>query len=572
MLKKLSIQQFVIIDKLEINFQPSLTILTGETGAGKSILLGAMGLILGEPSKPEAIRQGSDEAVIEALFAPSRDQLVWKFLMEQGLVKESDTEFLIHRTITTDGREDIRFNGKPIERELLEEIGTFLVEIHGQFANQNLTNPANQLKWLDLSGDFPPEVFKNVADALHNVHRYTKELEEEKIFLARHKGLAGRKVEDLIRKFNKIGMKKDFNEEIKAEYDVLLRAKETSEAFQRILGQLIAGNGVVVSLSTANRTLASQKNLDNEKMVDLTRFLAASLDNARKAVDEMNRIIPEYEIDTDPIYRCEKILAILDEISRETKIPFEGLSDLYEETDEKYQRMRNGRERLAELQDLLIGAKNDYRHHAHILTEKRIVAGKALSEAITAELPPLKLMKAEFDVLVEEKPDIEWTDRGFNEVTFIARMNPGTPFSPIAKTASGGEMARMVLALKVILQKVQTTPTLIFDEVDTGIGGPAAAAVGERIAQLADNTQVLVITHSPQVASRGHQHLHVSKKTDGMTTTSTVSTLSPEERIDEISRMLAGDTLTAESKAAAKSLIDEALAAAKLRQQKSGKE
>ena len=200
------------------------------------------------------------------------------------------------------------------------------------------------------------------------------------------------------------------------------------------------------------------------------------------------------------------------------------------------------------------------------------MAGKALSEAITAELPPLKLMKAEFDVLVEEKPDIEWTDRGFNEVTFIARMNPGTPFSPIAKTASGGEMARMVLALKVILQKVQTTPTLIFDEVDTGIGGPAAAAVGERIAQLADNTQVLVITHSPQVASRGHQHLHVSKKTDGMTTTSTVSTLSPEERIDEISRMLAGDTLTAESKAAAKSLIDEALAAAKLRQQKSGKE
>lgn len=126
----------------------------------------------------------------------------------------------------------------------------------------------------------------------------------------------------------------------------------------------------------------------------------------------MNRIIPEYEIDTDPIYRCEKILAILDEISRETKVPFEGLSDLYEETDEKYQRMRNGRERLAELQDLLIGAKNDYRHHAHILTEKRIVAGKALSEAITAELPPLKLMKAEFDVLVEEKPDIEWTDRG----------------------------------------------------------------------------------------------------------------------------------------------------------------
>ncbi len=173
----------------------------------------------------------------------------------------------------------------------------------------------------------------------------------------------------------------------------------------------------------------------------------------------------------------------------------------------------------------------------------------------------MKLNKAEFRVKVEEKINMPWTERGINEVTFMGRMNPGMPFSPISETASGGELARMMLALKVVVQRVQTIPTLVFDEVDTGIGGAAAAAVGERLALLADTTQVLVITHSAQVAARGQQHLHVSKKSDAASTTSVVRTLSIQERTDEISRMLAGEEITSESQAAAKRLIDEASAA-----------
>jgi DNA repair protein RecN (Recombination protein N) len=564
MLKRLTIEQFVIIDRLELDFKPGLTVLTGETGAGKSILLDAMGQILGEASAPEAIRAGSTEAKLSATFAPPSDNPVWKFLRDNNLADPAQGEFTIYRTVVLVGEDEIKIGEKPVSVDLLNKLGTYLVEIHGQFANQSLLDPDNQLKLLDLSGAFPPEIFDNVRNALHDVRRYTQELQEENDFLANHKREAP-KIEEVVRQFEKLGMKTGFIEETKKKYDRLLTAKVTSEAFQDILAQLIAANGVVMTLSSANNILTRNKNLDTNKMATLSEHLTTSLEHARAAVTEMRRIAPEYDIDTAPIYALEDILGGLQKISKEHKIKFDDLAEYYEVQSTKLNRIKGGREKIAELQDLLIKSKNTYRHHAHILTEKRTAAGLVLSQAITAELAPLKLARAEFSVKVEEQANMPWTELGLNKVTFTARMNPGQPFSPVSETASGGELARLILALKVVLQKVQTTTTLVFDEVDTGIGGAAAAAVGERIAQLADKTQVLVITHSPQVASRNDQHLHVAKQSDGITTTSSVRMLPVNESIDEISRMLAGDVITPESHAAAKSLVDEAKAAAEIR-------
>lgn len=566
MFKKLVIDQFVIIDHLELDLREGLTILTGETGAGKSILLDATGLVLGDESERGSIRQGAPQADIRATFAPVNSHPIWDFLSHQGLVGRADTDFTVHRILKPDGNDSITLNNKPIELDLLKKIGTYLVEIHGQFANQSLLEPDNQLTLLDLSGGFEPEVFSNVANALADVRRYTRELEEENTFLATHKRQMMH-IDAVMKKFDSIDMKKGFLEEVQREYAILKTAKETGEAFQNILAQLIAANGVVMGLSAANHFLNANKNLDSEKMEKLSGHLSTALDNARSAVTEMRRIAPEYDIDLAPLHRYEHILDVLEDIGNENKVNFEDLETYWETMSGKYNRFRKGRERLNELQDLLIKSKNTYRHHAHILSEKRIEAGRALSEAITAELAPLKLLKAEFLVKVEEDANLEWTERGLNRIIFTARMNPGQPFSPVSETASGGELARLILALKVVLQKVQTIPTLIFDEVDTGIGGAAAAAVGERIAQLADNTQVLVITHSPQVASRNNQHLHVSKSTDGISTTSVVRQLTLDESIDEISRMLAGDTITPESHAAAKSLVDEAKKASLARNQ-----
>lgn len=566
MLKKLHIEQFVIIDTLDLELKPGLTILTGETGAGKSILLDATGLMLGDASDPGAVRNGSNEAIIEGTFALPPTHPVWKYLVDNGLAASPQNEFMVHRNIRRDGGDTIRLNGKPIDTDTLKKVGLFLVEIHGQFANQSLLDPANQLNLLDLSGDFPPEVFKNVADALADVHRFTCELEEENLFIAKNKR-EWPKIEEIIGRFEKIGMREGLIDQVVNEYARLLTAKETSEAFQDILAQLIAANGVVMGLSSANNIITRNQNLEAEKMEKLTGHLSSSLEHARSAVAEMRRLSPEYDIDTRPIERLEAVLEVLKRIAKETKVEFEDLGAYWLEQSTKLNRLRSGRETVAKLQDSLINAKNTYRHHAQILHDKRVVAAKAMSESITAEFAPLKLNKAEFQVTVEANPNLPWTKLGLDQVTFKARMNPGQAFSPVSETASGGELARLILALKVVLQKVVTIPTLIFDEVDTGIGGAAAAAVGERIALLADDTQVLAITHSPQVASRGHQHLHVSKKTDGVSTTSVVRQLTLEERMDELSRMLAGDVITSESHAAAKSLIDEAQKAAEIRRQ-----
>ncbi len=566
MLNRLSIDQFVIIDKLGIDFKPALTVLTGETGAGKSILLDAMGLILGDEPNREAIRSGSEESVIDALFAPREGHPVWQFLIDQELSSPQQKEFTIRRTLARKEKDEMLVNGQNVDLELLKKIGTFLVEIHGQFANQNLLDPAHQLNLLDLFGNYPPEILRNVADSLHDVERYKTELEDERVFIARH-GHEQMQVQKLVERMNELGMKEGHYEFVESEYARLLTAKETSEAFQGVLANLVASSGAEQALVKSNYILERNENLDKVKLATLFQFLSAALKDTRDAISDMTRLAPDYDIDTKPIYELEEKLIGLREIAAENDIDTAELFQFFERMSAKFTRITNSRARIAELDDLLEKSKQAYRKHAHILSEKRTEAAKLLSEEITNELPPLKLNRAQFLVQVEEKPTTPWTVLGYDEVIFMARMNPGMPFSSIADTASGGEMARLILALKVVVQRVQTIPTLVFDEVDTGIGGAAAAAVGERIAKLADTTQVLVITHSPQVASRGQQHLHVSKKTDGVTTTSVVRQLTEQERIDEISRMLAGDTLTTESHAAAQSLIDEADRAAIVRQQ-----
>jgi DNA repair protein RecN (Recombination protein N) len=357
-------------------------------------------------------------------------------------------------------------------------------------------------------------------------------------------------------------------EETKAEFARLMTAKETGLTFQAILSQLIAGNGALKSLRFANTILARQMNADKEKLEKLAQLLAAALENAGAAVDEMERLAPEYEIDTKPLHRLEEALETMKKLAEENRIELENLYELYEDMAGKLRRIRASREQIMRLNNQLIKAQDDYRYHAHILSEKRVIAAKALAIEVNAELAPLRLMNAKFDVIVEEKPQNPWTELGLDVVTFTARMNPGQMFSPVAETASGGELARLVLALKVVLTKVQPKGmTLIFDEIDTGIGGAAAAAVAERLAKLSDLTQLFVITHSPQVASRGGQHKYISKRTDGITTTSVVNDLSDDERIEEISRMLAGETITTESVAAAKSLISEARAGVEKRRQ-----
>ncbi|MEM7618149.1 MAG: AAA family ATPase [Pseudomonadota bacterium] len=566
MLKKLKVTQFVIIDTLDLDFDRGLTIFTGETGAGKSIILGAMGLILGEKARPGSIRAGQDKATFEAVFEPPQGHPVWQFLIDKNLAESGQTTFQINRSIEGEDEAQERFvNQKPISEDLLKEIGEYLVEIHGQTANHTLLGPGNQLRLLDMAGAFPQEFYDNVENSLKAVFDKKKALDEEKKFLAKHKGPAARQIDKCVKTFEEIGMADGFLEDLMAKHKVLKTAKDTSDAFQDILGRMIASNGIIGALGGCIKTLERQP-LDENKISVLKNALDESIRHARVTVEQIGKLAPEYEIDLNPLNEMEQKISKLEGIAEEFEVEFKDLEDFWREMSDKLSRIQNGRENLNKMNDELIQAKNDYRKHAHILTEKRQEAGEKLAAEITAEFAPLKLEKAQFRVQVEEKPEAPWTKLGFNEVTFLARMNPGQAFSPIAETASGGELARMILALKVVLQRVQTTSTLVFDEVDTGIGGAAAAAVGDRISILSDKTQVIVITHSPQVASRGDQHYHISKRSDSETTISKVTVLTHDERIHELSRMLAGGELTDESQAAAKRLIAEAKEAKSSRQ------
>ncbi|MCL2474068.1 MAG: AAA family ATPase [Alphaproteobacteria bacterium] len=558
MLKSLDIEQFVIIDKLHLDFNTGLTVLTGETGAGKSILLDAVGLLWGDEANTESVRHGQEKAVVEGVFQIPEKNPVWEVLAGHGIpFDKAKGTINIKRVTPRAGTGEASVNSILVDTDILKRIGRILGEIHGQFANQSLLGSENQLNLLDLSADFPKELLTNVAAALKHFKEITAALEDENTFLARHAHEL-RQTDELVGKFERLGMRQNFYEDCVAEHARLVIAKETGEAFQAILSQLIAGNGALKALKAANDILARTQNLEREKMVNLAEFLAVASQNTSDAVDEMERLAPEYDIDIKPINHYAEIIKTLEEIAEKAELTTDKLFDYYQEMSAKLKRIRGGREKIAELTEELTKARNAYIHHSHILSDARVIAGQKLGKAITQELPPLKLMKAEFAVDVVERQDIPWTEKGLNVVTFMAKMNQGSPMSPISETASGGEIARLVLALKVVLQDVQSIPTLVFDEVDTGIGGAAAAAVGERLALLSSNTQVLVITHSPQVASRGETHLHVSKRPEGTTTLSSVGILSENQRIDEISRMLAGEVVTSEANAAARSLIKEA--------------
>jgi DNA repair protein RecN (Recombination protein N) len=567
MLKHFSIDQFVIIDHLALDFRRGLTVLTGETGAGKSILLDGMGLILGEEADRESMRAGANTSTFKAAFHLPKGHPVWAFLANQKIKADPADDIDVERVIGRDGSDVIRVNSTDVPLDALRDMGNLLVEIHGQFANQNLLDPMKQLLLLDAYGAYPPEILGNVARDYHDILRYQKELDEEHSFIARH-GHEQAIIEKDLTELTRLGMREGFYEEVQAELHRLINIRETNEIFQSVQAQLVASIGAEPALSIASKTVARQKDLDGDVLEPLEQFINTALANVRKAIAEMTRLMPQYDQDTSNIKKLEATTEALHRIARDRQIdPPNKLFEFFEAQQAKLKRIKNSRALILKLDEQLAKAKISYVANAHILTNARVKAARNLSQAITAEMPPLKLLRAAFEVEVLENINKPWTAIGINDVTFTARTNPGMPFSPIAKTASGGELARMVLALKVVVQSVLTTCTLVFDEIDTGIGGAAAAAVGERLAQLADTTQVLVITHSPQVAARGQQHLHVSKKTDGVTTETIVVTLGEQERIDEISRMLAGDVITAEARAAALSLINEAEAAARVRGQ-----
>ena len=552
MLTSLSIRDIVLIDKLDLSLAAGLTVLTGETGAGKSILLDSLGLATGARADRALVRLGQEKGTVTAAFSVEADHPACHILDEQGM-DAGDGYIILRRQITSDGRSRAWVNDQPVSQGTLSDVGALLVEVHGQHDDRGLLDASAHRALLDAFGAYRTEL-RAVADA------YEAKREAEKALAKAERDLAeARRDEEFLA--HAVEELKSLNPQ---------PGEETELADRRSL--MMQGEKLAADLGGYQEALAADGGVDavvrgvlrrmERTDADVARLLTPVMEALDRAAIEMGEALAaldtlarDLEFDPLELERTEERLFEIRRLARKHNCQPDDLATMRHELDARHAALEAGDETVAKLRSDAKAAETAYRATARALSVKRQAAAGKLDELVMGELPPLKLEKAIFRTAVEELPESEWSPLGADRVSFEVKTNPGTPFGPLVKIASGGELARFILALKVVLAKDSSVPVMVFDEVDRGIGGATASAVGERLKRLSDGAQVLVVTHSPQVAARGDSQFQISKGDEAGETRTRVTRLNENERREEIARMLAGEVITNEARAAADKLL-----------------
>lgn len=551
MLKSLSIRNVVLIDKLDLDFQNGFSVLSGETGAGKSILLDSVGLLLGKRAEVGMIRSGCDKLSVCGSFeiADKKGELA-ALCAEYDL--DFDHEIIIKRTLNQDGKGKIFFNDQPITQKLLKEIGGYLVEIHGQFDNQGLLNPATHLSVLDNYGAYPEKIAAmKAAFAVYKKAKDDRVNAEAKIAQAK---ADEENLRHWVDEFQKMQPRENEPEELEEKRRQMMNAEKILENLDTAYKAMVQG-GVQSSLRQAQAAISRVNALLNGKFDNIYALLDTALVNADEASEEIETASNEVSLNQNELDAVEERLFALKALARKHNTTVEELPQVWAQMEDSLQNLTRGEENIESLRKLEDSAYKDYVKKATEVSQARLAAALRLDGKIQAELPDLKMEKARFMTQISTKPENLWNENGRDEVCFMVSTNPNTPYGSISKIASGGELARFMLALKVNLAQSSQVETMIFDEVDTGIGGATAQAVGEKLAKLGEQVQVLVVTHSPQVAAQSKYHYKVEKTTVDNVTTTSLRELSAAEKTEEVARMLSGEHITDEARAAAKVLI-----------------
>ena len=554
MLTALSIRNVVLIEQLILTFESGLTVLTGETGAGKSILLDALGLALGARSESGLVRAGASLAVVTAEFSLPEDHPAYALLAEQGLPTEGN--LILRRQVGNDGRSRAFVNDQPISIALLRQLGDLLVEIEGQFEAHGLLDPGTHRMQLDRFAALEPQVAKTRA-AYAKWRKAKQEYTDAAAMTDKAKS-----EEDYLRhsvaELDLAAPKPGEEAELAAERARLSNREQAMEALNGALSDLAGDRGAERSMASALRRLQRMA----DKLGSEGDAAIAALDRATIELTEglaaLGRLIASFDADPQRLEKLEERLYLLRDLARKHRITPDTLAEFHEGLKKQLASLENQGGGLAKLREAEEKARAAYMAAAESLSKGRQRAIKFLEAAVRDELPPLKLEKARFSVQLEKLDEARWTDLGWDQVSFVVATNPGAAPGPIQEVASGGELARFMLALTVVLAGGQAAETLIFDEVDSGIGGATATAVGERLKRLSEHFQMLVITHSPQVAAMADHHWCVAKETFRNNAITTVTALDKKQRREEIARMLAGATITDEARAAADKLLAEA--------------
>lgn len=545
MLTDLSIRDYAIVQRLDIELHKGMTCVTGETGAGKSIMLDALGLCIGDRADARAVRAGADRAEISALFSVEHLPLAQAWLERAALLEGH--ECLIRRTVTADGRSRAFINGSPATLAQCTELGELLVDIHSQHAHQSLLRRAVQRELLDEFSEITSEASAVASEAeairglkqeLATLASSTKELEERR-------DLLNYQIEELL----ELNFSEGELESLESEQKLLSNANWIMDTVHSVSEQCA---------QLGDQLRSSVAALSDDRLgigIDESRDMVASSQiQLEEAASELRRYLDRIELDPEKLQEVEKRLDSAYTLARKHRIKPEALADHLNTLSDELEGLEHGSQRLDELEKEIEKRQTEWIEAATALSKKRAAGGKALASRAMDLLAQLAMERCTLEIgFLPLDPD-KLDPRGLEEVEIWIATNPGSQPGPLNKVASGGELSRISLALQVAVADMATAPTMIFDEVDVGVGGAVADIVGKLLRTLSTNVQVLCVTHLPQVAAKGHKHIQVSKAGDEVVTTS-LNYLSGDERVEELSRMLGGAVVTDATRENARELL-----------------
>ncbi|KPP86770.1 MAG: DNA repair protein RecN [Rhodobacteraceae bacterium HLUCCO07] len=548
MLRTLEIRDMLIIDRLELEFRPGLNVLTGETGAGKSILLDSLGFVLGWRGRAELVRAGAEQGEVTAVFDLPEGHPAREVLTEAGL-PEGD-ELILRRINTPDGRKTAWVNDRRTSGEVLRRLSEGLVELHGQHDDRGLLNPRGHRALLDQFAGLEGEI-----GALRGL--WAERARARKAFEAAQARVAAVRAEEeflrhAVGELDTLDPQPGEDEVLDQQRRRMQAAEKVGEDIARALEALSGQEGSEARAGDALRWLEGVGGELDGLLDAPIEGLGRALNELAEASDGVRRAVEALSFDAHELERCEERLFAIRALARKHGVQPDELGDFAEGLRGQLAELEQGDADLAELARVAEAAAAAYDVAAERLSAQRRAAAGKLDAAVMGELGPLKMERAVFTTGIDEA---EPGPEGVDAVSFTVATNPGAPAGPLARIASGGELSRFLLALKVSLAQGETVATMIFDEIDRGVGGATADAVGRRLAELAEGAQVLVVTHSPQVAAKASHHWRVEKHVEAGETRSTVVPLADGDRVDEIARMLSGDRITEAARAAATQLI-----------------
>ena len=547
MLRGLVVKDMLIIDELELSFEPGLNVLTGETGAGKSILLDCLGFVLGWRGQAGLVRQGAEQGEVTAWFDIQPNHPVNNILIDSGI--ELDSELILRRINGRDGRKTAFVNGVRCSAQVLRRISETLLELHGQNDDRGLLNVRSHQGLLDdYAGANNLKIECSVA--------WNKMLLAEKVLAKTATEIKTLQVEEdylrhTVAELLDLDVSKGDDDSLDARRRLMQSAEKIKEDVTKSI-EAISGSGAETQISNALRWIESAAEKLDGQLAPAFETLQLALNAVGKAQQEIEVVVSNLNFDAVELEQTEERLFAIRAAARKHSVVPDELPRILEELTQKIDNLHSGNANLEQLEFDLMDKSEKYKGIISQLRKIRLSAAKNLDAAMSAELVPLKMERAIFRT---EIVDQEGGPTGADKVSFKVATNPGSPTGPLEKIASGGELSRFLLALKVCLSKDSSDRTMIFDEIDRGVGGSTADAVGRRLASLGGLGQVLVVTHSPQVAALGIAHWRVEKSIRDKKTFSTVTKLGPEDRVNEIARMLAGEVITDEAREAARSLL-----------------